>query len=529
MITLNFRLDLLEPVLATAPGGDPNTDESLPYLPGSMIRGALVQKYLQTYGKDADFTAVFLDGTVRYLNAYPERSGQRTQPTPAHWKLEKDPISQTDEARRRVYDVTREDTPPVTKSIGGPFMQVENGILHTKRPSYEIAVHNARNREMGRAVLNDDTNRSALFRYHALAPNQAFIGSVTGPEALVEKIRPLLFDQVLIGGSSTAGYGLTKIEVASGKDGAHPQVPQAIPADTPFLVYLASDAILRHPGSGQPSTDLPAVLSRLLPGNLQVVKAFSKTGWVGGFNLKWGLPLPQTWAVLMGSVWQLTSDEPISADIIGELEEKGVGDRRAEGFGNLIVNPDWPENLLTPPRSPRDKKFERDALNFASLDDDESALLTAMNQRIARQQLDRHLATAVQSINTKGIRLSNSQLARLRLKVRQQADGFDSFRQYLAGTELRKSADDQFRKSRIKGPAIGSQNFRDWLADLTQTPEKVWAMMKLSNYGWVKDKKWQRPLLGPDAYQLDEALAHDYTVCLIDAVCEQAQKEGRGS
>lgn len=521
MTRLVYSLELLEPVLVTAPGGDPNTDESLPYLPGSQLRGALVKKYIHQYGKDSDFTAAFLNGTVRYLNAYPAHDGQPTLPTPAHWKLAKDPTEGSDAARRRVYNSLQADAPPATKAIGAPFIMVINGYVRKTSPTFTIAVHNARNRKKGRAIPEDDTNRSALFRYHALAPQQLFMASIVGPEALVAKIEKLIEGKITLGGSSTAGYGLTKIEkiAVESKNQIDENSDRTIPAQTPFLVYLTSDAILRHPQTGQPATELPTVLQSYFSGDLKLVKAFSRTGWVAGFNQKWGLPLPQSPAFLMGTVWELTCDKPVSTAQIEKLEAEGIGDRRAEGFGQLYLNPSWPDTLYMP--APFQDDGDEALPTFEKLGEAESKLLRAMNDRIAQQQLDRHLAAAVQAINIKGIRLSNSQLARLRLKVRQQTDNFSTFQQYLVGTLERKSADDQFRKSRIKGVGIGSQNFRDWLENLAQSPETVWPILSFQS------QEWQ--LLGADSYWLNESLARTYTIRLIDAVCERAQKEGRGS
>lgn len=520
MTKLIYSLELLEPVLVTAPGGDPNTDESLPYLPGSQLRGALVQKYLYQYGKDGDFTAVFLDGTVRYLNGYPARGERSTLPTPAHWKLAKDPAAGSDAEKRRVYSSLQDDAPPATKSIGASFISVEDGYVHPSSPTFAVAVHNARNRKKGRAIPDDETNRSALFRYHALAPQQKFIASIVGPEALVSKIEKLIEGKITLGGSSTAGYGLTKIQqISLESNTSSGNSESAIPAHTPFIVYLTSNAVLRHPRTGQPTTKIPDVLQNHFPGELTLVKAFSRTGWVGGFNQKWGLPLPQVWGFLMGTVWQLICNVDISTKQIQTLEAEGIGERRAEGFGQLCLNPAWPDLLKMPHLLQEDEEVYTP--EFVDLDVSEAAILEAMNARIAQQQLDRHLATAVQAINVKGIRLSNSQLARLRLKVRQQTNNLSTFQEYLAGTVERKSADDQFRKSRIKGVGIGSQNFREWLELLIQSPQKVWAILSLEPEGWQ--------LLGADSYQLDETLARTYTIRLIDAVCERAQKEGRGS
>ena len=134
---------------------------------------------------------------------------------------------------------------------------------------------------------------------------------------------------------------------------------------------------------------------------------------------------------------------------------------------------------------------------------------------------------AVQEIQTGRLQLSNSQLSRIRLKVRQNRKDLNPFAIYLKGTKDRKSADDQFRKSRltVKRQTL---NFREWLINLAENPTSVWQEMDLQKHGWQKNgNQWQRPLLGKKAYVLTDELAVMYTIRLVDAVCNQAQKGGK--
>ena len=81
------------------PEGDPNTETSLPYVPGAVVRGALAGRYLAQSGHDTGsvFAECFLHGAVRYLNAYlvyveAQGTERRSLPVPAHWAREKDPV-----------------------------------------------------------------------------------------------------------------------------------------------------------------------------------------------------------------------------------------------------------------------------------------------------------------------------------------------------------------------------------------------------------------------------------------------------
>ncbi len=76
MNALTFQIHLHEPVLVTQGGsGDPNSAVGFDFIPGSVIRGALIGKYIQGRNEDKvdatdkDFRRLFFDGNVSFLNA----------------------------------------------------------------------------------------------------------------------------------------------------------------------------------------------------------------------------------------------------------------------------------------------------------------------------------------------------------------------------------------------------------------------------------------------------------------------------
>src|SRR5690606_25716743 len=89
---LPYTLSLHAPAVLTSLGGDPNSSRSLPFIPGSALRGAAARALGDPAG-DADrlrrFRTLILDGTVRYLNAYPRAAGRRTVPTPVSFRVDK--------------------------------------------------------------------------------------------------------------------------------------------------------------------------------------------------------------------------------------------------------------------------------------------------------------------------------------------------------------------------------------------------------------------------------------------------------
>ncbi len=75
-----YTLTLGSPVVLTSAGGDPNSAESMDFIPGSAIRGAAARVLTDAA---PDFHRLILSGDVHYLNAYILLGNQRCLPTPA--------------------------------------------------------------------------------------------------------------------------------------------------------------------------------------------------------------------------------------------------------------------------------------------------------------------------------------------------------------------------------------------------------------------------------------------------------------
>lgn len=517
---ITYRIRLQEPGLLAAPGGDPNTEISHNYIPGGAIRGALVARYLQpvrhTASSSDQFVTLFLSGAVRYLNAYPARP-DRTLPASRAWATRKDKGD-------LVYDRTDVDQKAkveadLPKPFGKPFVSQDSQSYPAIE--YEIAIHTARNREYGRALEND--TQSALFRYQALARDQEFAGVILFDEADavdVDMLYSLLKEQepLFLGGSHGAGYGLSQLTDAT-KVVDWREAPSAgiKVGDTSFRLYLTSDAILTDPSTGGPATSIEPFLPSEL-GEISVSESFATKSWVGGFNAHWGLPLTQQWAFRMGSTWVITPESALSqaaVDALKALERRGIGQRTAEGFGRFLLAPDWPTEAFEPTKTPllstQSAKVEKP--------EGSDGLLLQMNQRLVQSELDRLLAAKVNELAQKSHvrgRLSNSQLARIQLRIRREitSENLGSFVAYLGGTKERKSADEQFRKYRV----VGIGNFRDYLVKLAKNPASIW--------NEFVPESWQPPQIGQQSYdyRADEKLAREYTIKFISSMCRQLAK-----
>lgn len=539
---ITYTLTLDEPCLLAAPGGDPNTEQSLPYIPGGAVRGALAAAYLrgsQTTGPG--FDDLFLNGKVRYLNAYPllefkqdkndeEPEGVRALPTPRAWTRLKDDPSQCVYNRAEKSQFKEADD-KIPSGVNIPFVTFTDPITEAK-PAFEIAVHTARNREKGRSIEGDAG--SALFRYQALARGQQFAGAIVVDDdkdaAAIEQL--LAGGSLLLGGSHNAGYGLAGVTTRQSPDQETEQQKNTwrevdnpaedIPPEGVFIVYLTSHAILYDPDTGEPTADIRHFLPDG-PGGYEIVHSFAAADWVGGFNKQRGLPLSQQWALQMGSTWVIKTGKPLSAQQINDLESAGIGARTEEGFGRLVINPQWPEKTFeigqySPPLIKKAPPKAQDKSPAPAAPP--HPLLAQMNERIARAELDRRLAVQVNKLAVKEkVRghLSRSQLGRLQVRVRRVATDdnyrFDKFITYLDGTRERKSADDQFRKFAVDG-----EIFRDYLRRLAENPATVWRIIGAQGdpFRHVGDAAFD--------FQANDELARRYTVKFIANLCRQLSK-----
>ncbi|MGC8794098.1 MAG: hypothetical protein ACP5U2_11980, partial [Bryobacteraceae bacterium] len=148
---------------------------------------------------------------------------------------------------------------------------------------------------------------------------------------------------VVLGRSRRAGYGGdATIEFL-------PEIPREYAGATYLLagdlgmgatlrILLSSPCIVRDPLTGQVDPwAIEAELGQRLNGAARIERRRWAFETVGGFNQKWGLELPQACAIQAGSVFVLRALRQIALQELLALEHEGLGERRAEGFGRLVL------------------------------------------------------------------------------------------------------------------------------------------------------------------------------------------------
>lgn len=520
MKILTYQIRLLEPLLATQLGGDPNSSVSYPFIPGSTVRGALITAYGHTKGaKELDAAsaqdrAFFFSGQTRYLNAYPLSGGQRSLPTPLSWRREKTASLAPGTA---VHDWSHGRTEMAQpKLIGKPFCSLApNGVL-LNSPDRRINIHTTRsNRAYGRARAGE----GGVFQYNALAEGQRFAGVILLDDELDMKVLQAWLQDatLLLGGSHNAGYGRVKIESVSLATSDWREVGQ-IPLEAgseDLVITLLSDVLLRDEISGLYTNDPAAALAlalRISPAELgRPDKAFLRTRPVGGFNRKWGLPLPQAQAIAAGSVWVYQPAKRPTPEALRHLERTGIGERCVEGYGRVAVN--WHTRAaLTIIDGPEAGLPGAPKLEGASL-----VLAQMMLDRWQRDALDALLTNRINKLDIHRPP-SNAQLARLRVLARdvlgQEKPSLKRLDEFLRSIQGRQSARTQFERARV-----GRRRLSDWLKQRLDSPASIWDEIGRPPPRHLGINK-------VEAQPLSQ-LEVEYTVRLIDGLLAKAARERR--
>ncbi|CAD5983898.1 hypothetical protein NO976_04380 (plasmid) [Planktothrix agardhii] len=533
MSAITFTLHTQQPILATSFQGDPNSDVSYQYIPGSMIRGALIGRYLKQNPDigddilaDTQVRHLFFSGQVRYLNAYlvtKEEHQPRSLPTPRSWFQNKG-----EEPPMKIYDLSRMelanlDSGISPKPVKQPFCSVNYTDNYTDVILYKeerrINIHNQRHRSKGRST----EAVGEVFRYEALDANQQFQSVILCEEKDKQVLEELLKenDNIWLGGSQSAGYGHIKISGIQFHEtldeiGEKQSLENRIESKY-FQITLLSDMILQN-DCGQyvvePPIQLLAELLDIDPEQLQLQKAYMSSTLIGGFNKKWGLPLPQVPAIALGSVFVFQS---LSLDLqrVKDLEFYGLGERTVEGFGRVAVN--WlhldesPEFDATLPGS------EPGSTDLSKLPTGSKSakLAKEMAKRLFCQKLDEKLRQKVSRFNIEG-NISNSQLSRLMIVARKALNdpelGNKPNLQQVSDLlgNLPSNASDQFEYAKIGNQSIKQpieQQIKEWI----ENPS-----------GWIEVSP---VTIAGESYNLTKELADKYTLLLIMAIAKKATKE----
>jgi CRISPR-associated protein Csx10 len=327
---LSFSATLSSPVVLAKAGHDPSTVETFGYLPGSAILGSAAAGWLRSHPEVDDpathpeFRKLFLDATVRWTAGYPTSYNRRSLPCPVSFVSPKG-------TGEMIYDLVsaqtcQPDWKPASGFIAFPEEDGESGELDRVKSKTHLRLHHQRDRELGRSDGD-------LFSYESLAANQVFRFQVQldEPDLAPVVARLLTEGKLQLGRSRSAGYG-------GGADvKAVKEVPHQCQDSNELIVTLLSDYIGIDPyGCPRPQAILGELQERLGVG--PPLRSFLKGRRSGGYVGAWRMPRPSHVALEAGSVLVFARPSHLTDERLQQAMQAGLGSRRAEGFGQFVVN-----------------------------------------------------------------------------------------------------------------------------------------------------------------------------------------------
>ncbi|MEC4812254.1 MAG: RAMP superfamily CRISPR-associated protein [Scytonema sp. PMC 1069.18] len=547
MKVITFSLYTQQPLLATSFQGDPNSDISYSYIPGSMIRGAVIGRYLKQHGlqeldlDNDEVKRLFFDAnSTKYLNAYLlSHEDKRTLPVVRSWFKEKDAELNDESPEITIFDfgIEQSDELENPKSIGEGFCIKKSDSITLYKEKRRINIHNQRDRKQGRSTQikrNLQTNQlqgeGEIFRYEAIDSKQTFQAVIicsneTDANSLIELLQKS--EDIWLGGSRTAGYGhikISNVKLSNNWNEVHVSPNNRIERDF-FTVTLLSDLILRDEW-GQYAIIPPSVhnknpapltkeIEKILGVKLHPIRSYANSTLVGGFNRKWGLPLPQVAAFAAGSVF-VFEELDITPDAIRDIEARGIGERRNEGFGRIAIN--WLDEssykVHLPSKNSKDKP---------ELQKDFSRTLAAqMAERLLHQKIERALQNFIGRKKIEGD-ISNSQLSRLEIIARKAISIGDCSLVLSLLDNLPSHARGQLERAKIY-PGNENCSLKQQLDEWLKNAE---------SWTWVSNKQDLRVNVAniersiTDEFAKQSKLAEKYTLRLIMALAKKARKESK--
>lgn len=550
MKALTFDIYLLQPVLISKIGsGEENSSSSSDFISGSVIRGAIIQKYLQHHPDEDISTSaqgreLFFNNTTFYINGYlRDNDGCRMLPTPLSWRKEKDTsLNSGTKIWDFAIDVAQNASQPQLPGVGYALLK-ETGAIFSSPEKY-LQIHNA-----SETRGEKKADQSFVFRYDTLAKGQVFSAAIISKdEKLLNLILDLLKDRdLLLGGSRSAGYGQALAEnVQIQPVEKWDEIPLKLAKcgeSQVTVIELLSDAIIRD-DFGQYQLDISSIIAKASQKGepIKPVASFVRTHLIGGFNRKWGLPLPQAPAIQAGSIFVYHSAD-IDQNKLNSILESGCGERRNEGYGRIAVNWNTSKSFLGKHTPPNILDISAsDQANNRELTPEMTQTIERILERDMRNLLEGKLAHALAKLSLTGP-ISNSQLSRVRQVVMNmdKTKGYDPINEHLNGLKDAKKQFDRARVKELKGlknysedkkPGNGNQQGEN---NAQETPKfTIFPLLDWLQKGLGKEELIWKIYLQPDEkdqllitgvkQEIAQAVKVEYVSRLLDGLFKKASR-----
>ena len=366
-VELDFRLTTLQPVVINKVTLG-NVVRSEMTIPGVSLLPWFTREALAPLGEE-ELRAAVLNGELSVGNFLPEIEGELSLPVPLCLAREKEGNGMLN---RLVSQPERE---------GVQMKDLRTGYIRVVGEEMQYFPDDSRRLLRTHNTVEDASQRptervGGLFTYEAIRPGRTFRGTIRMSKELWKKVRgksdilpKLACSELSIGQSRKDEYGAVSLQYvpsdASSSEGRlwSPELLER-GGKCYLVVYLISDLLIR--GEFQSYSlrleDLRGALSAALGVELQDVQDWElvegregvrqsplggshghcvRVGRRESWQTRWTLPRPSLSYFQAGSVllFQVANPKAWNEECARKVVESGLGDRRAEGYGRVLLNP----------------------------------------------------------------------------------------------------------------------------------------------------------------------------------------------
>jgi len=372
MKRLDYDIILDSPLLISSTAGDENMIGTEDYITGAALLGAFAKMWIDDFkavknkelseneDEYQEFFHMFLSGDLMFLNGYPVKNGTMLQPVPLSIQYKK---GHNEDAMDLMFADKKE------RKHNGGFCR-----LYHKDETLCFEKHSVdKQYQMHHERTNQKAGRSAdgeIYNYESITPRQLFCSAVIGKDTDVQIFQQKIgvgVKRIRLGRSKTTQYGGATIafssikafeEIATTKD------EKEISKKTLSLTFLSDVIILNDVGETEVKKDiLEKTLQKELGDNeLRIEKSFMRAKTVESYVSVWKARRPSQAAFEKGSCFQVSFGKTTDKikEKIKELEFKGLGLRRNEGYGRVVFN--WQSGQITDVTEKQKKKNQNELL-----------------------------------------------------------------------------------------------------------------------------------------------------------------------
>jgi CRISPR-associated protein Csx10 len=331
-----------------------NHQETQDQIPGTYFLPTILKELSQYL--DTRLSNALIHGDIIIGNANPIVNGIRAEAVPFAIFEPKEKSAEPKIQQRIGEEVSQSSDGKQIKSIRQGYVSLQGQTLHRTTINHGVSAHNT----IADAKQRPDSEVGGIYTYESIPAGLTFHLEVKVRDYLIPKTSVNPLEQFLrkelpiqIGRTKKDDYGNVKLKQIASEKIPQPNPPQSQEKGI-LTVWLLSDLLLRDTRL-RPTTD-PRVLAEDLSAKLGVtltlldlpekglpkidrLVAFARSSRTESWQTKWGLPRPTLVGLSAGTVLQFKVTGTIQASLLKSLEISGLGERTAEGYGQLCFNP----------------------------------------------------------------------------------------------------------------------------------------------------------------------------------------------